>query len=524
MGRPTKVEGNPDHPASLGATDVFAPGGDPARPLRPRPLAGRPARRPRSAPGTTSSPTAIDALDAQRPRKGARAPDPDRDGHLADARPARSRRLLEEFPEASWHQYEPVDRDNARAGAQLAFGERRRRRATTSTRPTSSSRSTPTSSPRAPATCATPAQFADRRREPGDGAMNRLYAVERTPTITGAMADHRLPLRPREVAGVRRGHRRASSGSSGPRTPTAPLERHAPLGRRAGRATCRRTRGKSLVVAGEAQPAAVHALAHAINEALGNVGETVDYTEPVEAEPVDQVGVARASWSRDMDAGAVDMLADPRRQPGLHRPGRPRLRRGRSRKVRAARSTWASTRTRPRRSAAGTSPRRTPRDLGRRPRPSTAPPRSIQPLIAPLYGGRSAHELLAALLGQPEPAGLRDRPRAPGRTQRRRRRLRDVLADGASTTASSPSTAADAEAGHAQARARPARRRARRRGRRARDRLPARPDDLGRPVRQQRLAPGTAQAADQADLGQRRLHQPGDRRAAGPDQRATWSS
>ena len=66
-------------------------------------------------------------------------------------------------------------------------------------------------------------------------------------------------------------------------------------------------KGASIVVAGDEQPAAVHALAHAINQALGNAGATVIYTDPVEAAPVDQVESLR-TLTADMNAGAVDVL------------------------------------------------------------------------------------------------------------------------------------------------------------------------------------------------------------------------
>ena len=68
-----------------------------------------------------------------------------------------------------------------------------------------------------------------------------------------------------------------------------------------------KNRGKSLVVAGEFQPAEVHALAHAINAALGNVGTTVYYTEPVEANPVNQLE-SFTELCADMDAGKVNTL------------------------------------------------------------------------------------------------------------------------------------------------------------------------------------------------------------------------
>ncbi len=68
-----------------------------------------------------------------------------------------------------------------------------------------------------------------------------------------------------------------------------------------------RNKGASLVIAGEYQPPAVHALAHAMNAALGNVGKTVFYTDPIEANPVDQLASLQ-DLVKDLDAGAVDLL------------------------------------------------------------------------------------------------------------------------------------------------------------------------------------------------------------------------
>ena len=110
------------------------------------------------------------------------------------------------------------------------------------------------------------------------------------------------------------------------------------------------------------------------------------------------------------------------RQPGLRRPGRPRLRRGRSRRCRSA-STSGSTSTRRRTSATGTSRRRTPSSPGATRAPSTAPSPLVQPLIAPLYGGSSAHELVAGFIGGRRDPGLRHPAGALGRGPRRRRRF-----------------------------------------------------------------------------------------------------
>ena len=119
-GRPTKIEGNPDHPGSLGATDVFAQAAilglyDPDR---SQTLTNLGEIRPWSAfLGAIRA-----ALTAQQPLKGAGLrilTETVTSPTLA----AQIRELLARFPSAKWHQWDPASRDNARAGAQLAFGE-----------------------------------------------------------------------------------------------------------------------------------------------------------------------------------------------------------------------------------------------------------------------------------------------------------------------------------------------------------------------------------------------------------------
>ena len=107
--------------------------------------------------------------------------------------------ILAEFPQAKWHQYEPVNRDNARAGAMMAFGQ-----------PVNTiydfSKADRILSLDAdflsalPGTLRYARDFAARRRiTEGKKEMSRLYVIETTPTTTGASADHRLVYRPSRV-------------------------------------------------------------------------------------------------------------------------------------------------------------------------------------------------------------------------------------------------------------------------------------------------------------------------------------
>src|SRR5207249_3885688 len=120
MGRPTKVEGNPEHPASLGATDAAAQASvltlyDPDR---SQTLTYLGDIRPWSGFLTVLR----SALGAQRARRGAGLrilTETVTSPTLASQLGA----LLRELPEARWHQWEPVGRDPARAGAWLAFGD-----------------------------------------------------------------------------------------------------------------------------------------------------------------------------------------------------------------------------------------------------------------------------------------------------------------------------------------------------------------------------------------------------------------
>src|SRR3954452_18120868 len=151
--------------------------------------------------------------------------------------------------------------------------------------------------------------FATRRRVTDDKKeMNRLYAIESTPTLTGAKADHRLALRASEIEGFARALAAAIGGGGGAAGAGAPVSAADAQKWIASVAKdLQAHRGRSLVVAGEYQPAAVHTLARAMNQALGNEGTTVTYAPSVEVNPTDQIASLR-ELVQAMDAGQVDVL------------------------------------------------------------------------------------------------------------------------------------------------------------------------------------------------------------------------
>ncbi len=227
--------------------------------------------------------------------------------------------LLKLYPQAKWHQWEPAVSDGAREGGKLAFG----RYVNTVYRPHRAEVILSLDSDflaSGPGHLRYMKLFYQRRKlveqedvkvERLSGEMNRLYVVEPTPSVTGSSADHRLPLRASEIEVFARALA-AKLGLGGGGTLSPAAEKWLDVVAK----DLQSYRGSSLVVAGEQQSAEVHALVHAINAALANVGNTLYYTEPVEASPVNQLESLRELCA-DMDAGKSGHAGDPERQSGL---------------------------------------------------------------------------------------------------------------------------------------------------------------------------------------------------------------
>ncbi|MFW6066828.1 MAG: 4Fe-4S dicluster domain-containing protein [Myxococcota bacterium] len=124
--------------------------------------------------------------------------------------------------------------------------------------------------------------FATKRHlEHPQDATNRLYSVGPLMSVTHAMADHRLAVRSAEVHGVALDLLVAVAKQVGaPDAAAALVAEHRPASAHAEWVAAAaddlaRHRGRAAVVVGPHQPAEVHVLGHAINVLLESVGETV---------------------------------------------------------------------------------------------------------------------------------------------------------------------------------------------------------------------------------------------------------
>jgi MoCo/4Fe-4S cofactor protein with predicted Tat translocation signal len=404
-GRPTKVEGNPDHPSNPGstATDIFSQASiltlyDPDR-------SQTPLYRGETRPWTQFVAEIRSAIekenDGLKVKKGAGLrflTETITSPSLA----AQMKQVLTDFPEAKWHQYEPVNRDNARAGAIMAFGQDVHTTYDFSKAARILSLGSDFLSAM-PGTLRYARDYAARRRNVAQAVslrsdaaeqMSRLYVIESTPTITGANADHRLSVKPSQVAAwggmvqsaINYGP--AAIDAAGPKLPADVaniFKAHAK--------DLVEHKGSSIVITGDEQPPATYALAHAMNFALGNVGKTVFYTDPIEANSVDQTQSLRELVT-DIDAGRVDTLIIIGGNPAYNTPVDLRLDLNRLNKVKLRAhlnlynnetseichwhipathylESWGDAR-----SYDGTAT-------------------IVQPLIAPLYEGKTAYEVLA---------------------------------------------------------------------------------------------------------------------------------
>jgi len=395
-GRPTKIEGNPQHPATLGGTDVFVQASvlqmyDPDRsqtitylgdarpwgqfltaingPLKSQKAIGGAGMR--ILTGAVASPTLRAQIDE----------------------------MLKQYPQAKWYQWEPVNRDNARAAAVQSFGQPVDTHYNFDRAEVILSLDGDFLSAGFPGFHKNARQFASQRRPELKERMARFYAVESTPTNTGAKADHRLPVRASEVEKIAMAI--ASQVGAGGSVPQLTPEQQKFVGTVV--KDLQAKRGRVVVVPGEHQSVAVHTLAHSINQALGAAGQTVYYTDSLDTHPLSSLDSLRQLIG-EMWTGKIDLLFVLGTNPVYDTP--PDLNFAKAMEKVALRvhhglhqnetsnvchwhinashylEMWSDTRA------------------------YDGTVSVIQPLVAPLFNGRSEHEVLAIINGQPDANGF----------------------------------------------------------------------------------------------------------------------
>ncbi|HYU32773.1 MAG TPA: TAT-variant-translocated molybdopterin oxidoreductase [Thermoanaerobaculia bacterium] len=403
MGRPTKIEGNPDHPASLGATDVFAQAAvltlyDPARSqaithggrtttwsafttelgeqLRAQEALGGTGIR--LLTGTVTSPTLAEQIQQLRTR----------------------------FPRMAWHRWEPAGERQSFVASLRAFGRpvetrydftkadvvlaidsdvlTRSAGSTRYQRDFASRRYVRSNQPRA-----------NQPQQP----VSRVYCVESLPTNTSTVADHRLQLAPADVEAFVLALAQGLGVAGGaPQT----LPQKAVEWLKAVTADLQAAPGRSLVVGDEYLSPAMQVLLHGINQRLGAVGSTVLYSEPVEVDPVDHL-VSLTGLVQDMNAGRVEILVMLGVNPVYTAPADLgfaaalakvplRIHHGLYEDETSERCHWHI-------------PAAHELESWGDARAFDGTVSIIQPLIEPLFEGKSVHELLALLAKQPGVTG-----------------------------------------------------------------------------------------------------------------------
>ncbi len=399
MGRPTKLEGNGEHPAGSNGSNSQVQASildlyDPDR-----------SQTVKNAGRISTWNMFTEALSAQMAAQGLKqgaglriltqtVTSPTL-GHQLDA-------LRAQYPMAQWHQYEPANRDAVRAGAIAAFGEAVNTRYDFSkAKVILALDSDFTSSGQGSARHAR--DFGARRKvHHGQKVSNRLYVAESSPSATGSIADHRLAMGTAHIEAlamrVAQGIGINWQGSAISDTGNDHGEWINALVK-----DLNKNRGASLVVAGDQQSPDVHALVHAINQELGNVGSTVHYSAPLEIDPVDQVA-SLDNLTASMQAGDVDALfiiggnpvydspADIDFAAGLDKVAF-RVHLGPYTNETSELCHWHL-------------PESHYLEAWSDVRSIDGTVSIVQPLIRPLYKSHSAHELLSALNGKPGVPGL----------------------------------------------------------------------------------------------------------------------
>ncbi len=386
LNRPTKVEGNPDHPASLGATTIFEQASvlnlyDPDRSetvlnegrlstwgeftgrfsTEAQGLAVRKGEGLAILTGPTTSPTFISQMKA----------------------------LSGQMPAAKWYVFDPLVNPAIASAARKIAGKNAFVSYDLSKAGVVVSLESDFLN-YGPAALKYARQFAKKRGVDNGQTPCRLYAIESGPSVSGSLADHRFAVKSSAVPGIAYQLATAcgvrAQGGSG----TAPAWLNAVA------QDLQNNKGRSVVIPGEFQPESVHLAAYAINAALGNVGQTVTLLEGVEAENTHSL----EELINDLNNGHVETLVIINQNPVYTAPASlnflAAMRKARL-VVRVGQffdetSKWSHWHI----------PEAHYLETWSDARAFDGTITIQQPLVEPLYNGKSGNEVISILLGKPD--------------------------------------------------------------------------------------------------------------------------
>ena len=387
--RPIKLEGNPDHPMSKGKSDAFTQATlldlyDPDRSQHPL-FRGQ---------NKGWSSFQSDFATAAKKSSGGQGIYFLSETITSPTLAAQWKQVQEAYPQAKMVQWEPVNSDASRAASKAAFGSYMDAQYMLEGADVILSLDADFLGGIAhPGFLPLASAYSERHRVEEGKTMNRLYVVETMATVTGFKAEHRLGLKPSDLVKFASD---LASGGPGSGEQAAFLK--------ALTADMQAAGGKCVVIPGEQAPAAVHAAAYALNAKFGAVGKTVIYTDPINPVPSEQVADFTALVA-DMNAGKVQWLVMLGVNPLYSAPADLEFAAAFAKVPMTVHlgshvdetgviSTWHINKSH---YLEGWSDARA----------YDGTISIIQPMIEPLYGGKSSHDVLQALLPNPQASDVR---------------------------------------------------------------------------------------------------------------------
>jgi molybdopterin-containing oxidoreductase family iron-sulfur binding subunit len=308
LNRPTKIEGNPDHPASLGATSIFEQASvlDLYDPDRSESV----LHEGRTNMWAEFTVAAINESQNLNARKG--------EGLAILSRATTSPTLIDQmnsirgnWPAAKWYIHEPNVNPAIASAAKKIAGRNALVTYDLSQADVIVSLESDFMNV-GPAMLAYARQFAHRRAVDNGQNPCRLYAIESAPSVSGSLADHRFAAKSSAIPAITYQLAKAC-GVAAPDSPGAAPEWLSTVA-----ADLTNARGRSVVIPGEFQPESVHLAAYAINAALGNVGKTVRVVEGVEPDNTHSL----QELTNDLNNGHVEVLVILGGNPLYNAPAR----------------------------------------------------------------------------------------------------------------------------------------------------------------------------------------------------------